>query len=613
MPLTTLRLFLFVCVFFLGLGVPVQAERKPAPIVGAAPPQPVELNLKIRREGKTEIPLRIYGKANEPLKYLIRVPPTHGKVSDPLPKEREVSVTVYEPPADLSITTDKFAYAVQSGVGVSAAVEVQITIIDQPPQLGIQDNIDFGTVRAGASNYRMLELTNKGGLIATGEVIVDPPWKIDGKTGYHLRADEIAVFKVTFAPEAGGKFEGVARFTSDPLHSTTLRGVAEAAIAANPEKWVLQQTPGDTARSGTFELLNQLDEPRTFLLKADPRLKIPGQLTIPARAGVTVTVEAAAPTADAFETTIQLVARDFSIAVPVNVPALTAVFRASPQAIAFGRLPVAAKATERFQVENFGGASGRVTWEISPPFHTPETSAMLQAGEKKEFPLELETKTPGRYRTWLKFHAGAQSFDMLVEAEIAATGNMAQRPRAGTTTVATGSESTDPSTAPIESSEPSAKTIQAVPLPDWVSDPRLPAGVRVSQITATSAVIEWPAKLSPTAHFRLDMRQLKIGPENRMEISWVQPTGIPIERRGDNYAAILTDMLPGQPWTVRILPILTGGEVGAPLFTVDFQTLGSDSSTGGWGSPSLLQLLVIALIALIGWQAWQRWGRRNSF
>jgi len=571
----------------------------------------MEMNVKIRREGKTEIPFRIYGRANEPLKYLIRVPPVNGKISDPQSKEREVSVAVYEPPADLSVTTDKFSYAVQSSAGVSAAVEVNITIIDRPPQLAIQDNIDFGTIRAGAKNFRMLEISNKGGLIASGEVVVDPPWKIDGKTAYHLKADDVAVFKVLFTPDSGGKFEGVARFTSDPQHSTTLRGVAEAAIAANPPQWVLQQASGDSSRTGTFELLNQLDEARTIQLKADARLKVTPQLTIPAHSGANVTFEASSDTADAFDAAIQLTAPDFSISIPVRVPALSAVMRATPQEIAFGRLPLEAKAKENFEVENIGGASGRVTWEIAAPFSTSETSVTLQAGEKKEFVVELETKIPGHYRTWLKFRSGTQSFDMLVEAEITATGNMAQRPRPGTTTVATGPESTDPSAAPSESAEPNATPSPAASLPDWVADPRLPAGVRVSQITATSAMIEWPARLSPAAHFRLDMRQLKIGPENRLEISWLQPTGIPIERRGDNYVAILTDMFPGQPWTVRILPILTGGEVGDPLFTVDFQTLGETSSTSGWGRPSLLQLLVVALILLIIRQAWQRWGRRD--
>jgi len=291
-PLPIPRLSLIFYVLCLCLGVPAHAERKPAVVIGAAPPQPIELNIKIRREGKTEIPLRIYGKANEPLKYLIRVPPVHGRLSDPRPTEREVSVVVYEPPADLGITTDKFSFAVQSAVGVSAAVEVSMTIVDQPPQLAIQDAINFSTVRAGASNSRLLEISNHGGLIATGDVIVDPPWKIDGKAGYRLRAGDVAVFKIVFSPSVGGKFEGVARYTSEPEHSTTLRGVSESAITAEPAQWVLQQIPGDSTRTGTFELTNQLDEPRTLRLKTDPRVKIPSQVTIPPHGRVMVPVEA---------------------------------------------------------------------------------------------------------------------------------------------------------------------------------------------------------------------------------------------------------------------------------------------------------------------------------
>jgi len=606
------RLFLFLCVLCLGMTGTSLAERKSAPVIGAAPPQPVEMNLKIRREGKTEIPLRIYGKANEPLKYLIRVGPVNGKVSEPQAKEREISTVIYEPPADLSITTDKFAYAVQSGAGVSAAVEVQITILDRPPQLGIQDRIDFGTIRAGATNYRMMEISNKGGLIATGEVIVDAPWKIEGKTAYRLRADEIAVFKVIFAPDAGGKSEGVARYTSDPQHSTTLMGVAEAAIAANPPQWALQQTPGEATRSGTFELLNQLDEPRTIQLKADPRLKAPAQVTLAAHGGANVTVEAASPDADGFDAAIQLVAPDFSIAIPVHVPALGAIMRATPQSMTFGRLATGTQPSERFTVENIGGASGRVAWEISPPFRTPETSVTLQAGEKKEFALELETKLPGRYRTWLKFRSGAQSFDLPVEAEIAATGG-GRRIAAGSPgspSIPGGVAPADPGASP--EADESAPAPAPIPVPGWVTDSQLPRGVRVSKITATSAVIEWPASISPATRFRVDMRQLKIGADHRIEISWVQPTGIPIERKGDTYNAVLTDMSPGQPWTVRILPLQANGEVGAPLFTVEFFTPGKLSIGRRLAHPSLLQLLVIGLTLLIGWQAWQRWGRRHA-
>jgi hypothetical protein len=287
--------------------------------------------------------------------------------------------------------------------------------------------------------------------------------------------------------------------------------------------------------------------------------------------------------------------------------------RATPQAIAFGRLPLEAKAKENFEVENIGGASGRVTWEIAAPFSTSETSVTLQAGEKKEFVVELETKIPGHYRTWLKFRSGTQTFDIPVEAEVAAAGNAMRRPAAGPVVAGAprGESGVANADGASETTEPAPAPPQLAPLPDWVTDPRLPEGVRVLRTSSTSVVIEWPANLTPSTTFRVDMRQLATGPDGRLEISWLRPTGIPIDKHGDRYQATLTDLMPGQPWSVRILPILPSGEAGAPLFTADFSTPSKSSLASHMGRPSLLQLLVLALIFLIGRQVWQRWRRRN--
>src|SRR6478736_495607 len=177
-------LIVIACLLLLA---PAHAQRKqPKEPVGIAPPQPVTLNVKIRREGKTEIPLRIHGMANEPLQYLIRVPPLHGKLSEPRATGRETAVSVYEPPADLNITTDRFFYAVKSAQGVSAPVEVAVTILDQPAQLTIPDQLEFATVRTGNSSSKLLEITNTGGSLAVGEVIVEAPWRLEGKPGYRL-------------------------------------------------------------------------------------------------------------------------------------------------------------------------------------------------------------------------------------------------------------------------------------------------------------------------------------------------------------------------------------------------------------------------------------------
>ena len=115
-----------------------------------------------------EIALRIYGVKNEPLKYLIRAAPKYGKLTEPRVAEREVSVVTYMPPADLAITRDRFTYAVQNGAGVSAAVEVAITIVDQPPDLALPGALDFGTMLAGATAAKTLEIRNRGGGMAEG-------------------------------------------------------------------------------------------------------------------------------------------------------------------------------------------------------------------------------------------------------------------------------------------------------------------------------------------------------------------------------------------------------------------------------------------------------------
>jgi hypothetical protein len=108
------------------------------------------------------------------------------------------------------------------------------------------------------------------------------------------------------------------------------------------------------------------------------------------------------------------------------------------------------------------------------------------------------------------------------------------------------------------------------------------------------------------------MRQLQKGPHGDLLISWVRPTDIPIEARNGNYVAILKGLMPGQPWTVRIIPLQANGEAGNRLFTIEFYTPEKSSLVARLTKPSLTQLLLIALLVLLGWQAWQRWGHRRS-
>ena len=559
--------------------------------------------MKVRREGRTEIPLRSYGRANETLKYLIRVAPAHGRLLEQRQTERETAVVVYEPPADLAITTDKFSYAVQSAAGVSAQVDVLLTIVDQPPHLFIPDALDFPAVRAGGTSPRMLEISNSGGGIATGEVIVDPPWRIDGKSGYRLRAGDVAIFKIIFAPSAGGAFDGVARFTSDPEHSTTLRGEAGSSMTVSPSRVVLEHAIGDPIRTGAFELANQTDEPRILQLKADARLQIPPQITVPGHGKITVPIQTAATDAQPLETEIHVEAPGFALTVPVRAARLGPILKTAPATIVFGRIKAGQPASAQFDLENIGGTPADATWEISAPFLVAQNSAILMAGEKRSFPIAIETRNAGRYRTWMQIKAGAQTLDLPVQAEV-----LDQPRKEGAPPSAPGASpasQVDPLIAE-PSNLPPADRPPIVP-PDWASDFSPPPGVKITD-TSRMATLEWPASLSPATRFRLELRDMGTDADGNLHVTWLEPRGVPIERRGENFVATLKDLEPGQPWTVRVLPLNERGEPGPRLFALTFLTPPKESFVP---KVSPLRALLAGLVALVAWQAWGYWRRRK--
>jgi len=587
-----------LALFFCLTLMPVSAQRKEAP--GIAPPPPVALNVKIRREGKTEIPLQIHGKANEVLKFLIRTPPLHGKVSEPRKTEREAAVVVYEPPTDLAIGTDKFLFSVQSSVGVSAPVEVNITIIDQPPLLEIPDSIDFGTVRAGTPATKFLEITNRGGGLAIGEVIVETPWKIDGPAGYRLKSGELAIYKLIFTPTTGGTFEKVARFTSDPTHSTTLRGTAESAVAAGPSPIVLRHEASDPVRTGTLELTNQTDEARTLQFKADARLHVPPSVALPARAKIEVPIQSAPGDVQALEAELRIEGQDLALSVPVKAAAVGPIVRAAPRAIVFESVAVGKVAAAQFELENVGGSTAEVTWNIAEPFRTAQNSTLLVAGEKRSFPLEIESKTAGRFRAWLQCKVGAQTFDVPVEAQVGGGTPPTRRPPEARA-------STSPDAPEVAPEIPAvSNAVPAVPM-DWLEDPIRPPDVSVSEKTATTATLKWPLALSESTAFRIEARDLYLDPDGKLAVRWIPVGDQKIASADGSYAAKLSGLRPATSHTVRVLPLNAQGEPGERLFAVRFHTAAKPTlKPRSW----LMPCLAAALFALVGWQV-VRWVRRQ--
>jgi len=160
-----------------------------------------------------------------------------------------------------------------------SAVEVTITITDLPPQLAIPDRLDFhdphGQRRPAARNQQ------QGGLVATGEVLVDAPWRIEpdaigsapGKC--RLQGD--------LAPATGGTFEGSR--ASPPISSTAPLSWVRGDGSHDPAQVSCDRHPRSVRTANLIWSIN--DEPRTLELKTDG-LATPAAVHRPAHGKITV-------------------------------------------------------------------------------------------------------------------------------------------------------------------------------------------------------------------------------------------------------------------------------------------------------------------------------------
>ena len=558
-----------------------RAERKKEPLPEAPPPaQP--LAVKVSRGEPFDIPLRIYGQKNEPLKYVIRTPPVHGRLTEPRVVGREISAVTYTPPADLAITRDQFSYAVQNRAGVSAAVDVVITIVDLPPRLALPGALDFSSVLAGAVAAQPLEISNSGGGIAEGRAEVAAPWKIDGPVGYRLGAGAHAVFRVVFAPEQAGTFENAVRFSSQPETSVPVRGAARAALAVQPAQVVLQHAAGDPVRTGSFEITNQADAARRVTLSGGGRLQIPADLAVPAHGTVRVPVQTAAGDVAALEGEVRVEAPGLTLRVPVRAAPVAAIVRAGRELVAFGRVDATQAAGASLELENIGGTTAGVSLAIAPPFVLEQATATLSPGEKKTLALRTQPAAAGKYRARLTVQADRQQLEIPVEAELVAASAPAPNP------VPVGPSSSEP--AP---QLPAPEETPVVP-GQFPGELRVAIGVKLTDVRATGATLEWPAAMSEATQFRVERRGLVADESGGVKFRWDELPGVTFRREGDRHVALLRGLQPATVYALRVVPLGPDPEASQPLFLQNFTT--PQAGPGLWSKVTPLRVLLAVLV-----------------
>ena len=582
------------------LGVPPLAgaeRKKDAPPEIPPPAQP--LAVKVPRGETLPILLRIYGRKNEALKYLIRTPPQHGRLTAPQVVEREVSSVTYTPPADLALVRDRFTYAVQTAAGVSAAVDVVITIVDLPPAITVPEVLNFPSILAGTTTTRPLEITNHGGGFAEGRVTVDAPWKIEGAGNYRLAAGARAVFKVIFAPAEPGIFDTVMRFSSQPGTTLPIHAEAQASLSAAPAKILLQHAAGDPVRAGAFALTNHTATELRVALSSGARLTVPPELTVPAHGTVPVAVQTAGRDVAALEDEVRLQSAGLTLRVPVRAAAVGAIVRATRELVALGRVDAAQSADGQVGLENIGGTATRVSWEIAAPFASTTPPVTLAAGEKTTVTVRTQPAIAGKHRALLTVHADQQKLEIPVEAELLAASSPAA-PR-----------TPDAPFTPLPDSDPPPppEPTDTAPVPDaFRGDLVSVPGVKVRDVTAKAATLEWPAAQTKAARFRLENRTVFIDPLGQLAARWEPLSTVTIRHEGESQIARITGLQPATTYRIRVVALGAESETGTPLFT---RILSTHIQPSFWAKFTPLRILLLALALCVAFVLRQRRAARR--
>lgn len=587
-----LSLFL-VCLAFLG-AAPAFAEKKSKgePKLPVPPPQPVSQELTVRRGEPLEIRLTIHGRKYENLKYLIRTGPDRGKLTEPKVVTQEASIVIYTPPANLAVKRDHFTYAVQNLDGVSAAVDVNITIADEAAQLIVPDVMDFAPLLTGGAAFKEMELTNGGGSIAAGEVQVAAPWRIEGPSEYRLPAGGKQKFLVFFEPKAAGVFRAEIRYTSQIDRVTTLRGTGEAAIGVTPAQLILPVESGSTARAGRLELTNNTPAEQALKFSGSARLHLPAPLTLAAGEKQTVTVSSEENVPGALDETLTIDGTGLQVLVPIRAKAVGPVLKIARDLITFPTVKQAQVAMVEFAVENLGGAEG--TWKggVELPFQAQPATFRLAPGERKDIRISINAPEVGTYRGWIRFEGEQQTKEARLEAdviEVAAAAPVAPR------TSQPVAEAT-PSPAVTRLAKETDENIAAL---IYLRD-----NVKVRNVVSDGATIDWPTALTVAHTCKVEIRNTRLDDQGHLRVDWLQPPISHVKVEGDRFFAEVRGLRPGTLNTVRIVAVADGGEAGEPIFITQFLTLAPKAAALQITSFRVAIFLLVAFAAAA--YAWQR-------
>lgn len=565
---------------------------KPKESFQGAPPLPAPANIQVDRKQPKRIPLRVLGPQSESITFLLRTPPSHGRLKLLTNTAGTEAWVEYFPPEDRSFTTDQFGFAASNSKGVSAEATIVIQILDKAGRIDLPQRIDFPPTKVGLVSEQKLPIKNLGDTALSASITAPAGWTCRPDT-FHLEPQQGIVLELILAPSIAGNLKGDLVFSHQPEKPIKLFATAEDWIQAEPDPLKLFAVSNSAQRETLLKLSNHNLTPEVVLLSSIPPLDHPEEVALNPGQSKQITVRGGKlskePSSGLLKLTRKGSPEDLAVSRLLlwHAEASAPLLRITSNLASPTIVPPNKHLFTPITLENAGGNEGVWTIQVPPPFAVDSTALRILPGKSIDLHVFTVITPTERAEGLLKIQGLGQSFEipLLTKPESPSVATTHPPSRSGQsqthTTTATNRpqrSSATPHGAPDSESPlplpPTATTAAKKPAPSvnaahiqLANRAFLPgiaiAGSKLRNVTDRSAILEVPDNPAiPIEKLLVESRLLVPDPHGPLRVSWQPLPNVQISRDQSKHLLFTFQKLePNLTYTIRVLgPILPSGK-----------------------------------------------------
>lgn len=515
----------------------------------------------MRAGGTVAIPLRVYGRQGVDTRYLIRVPPKLGRILALEEAKPEIWLLTYQHTAAMKFEgedRDLITYVAQNKNGTSANADIEIIIRGAPPILVAPNEVNFGQIIMGSIASQTFKMSNSGGSLLEGDFSVEKPFAIE-PSRYALEPGETASFTVTLDAAAEQQYKGWIRVTDKSF--IQLKGEATDPLTVTPRALDLTGKPGQP-RTGLLSLGNTSGEELTLQIRADKRLGLQGEVTIPPNEIIALAPALNAGDTEGFDGDIQIRWRNYVKRVHVGASAVGSIGPAlavSAWEVDFGTTTVGTTSLRTVTVSNNGKKPLSVDLATAEPFSLAKSALLLNPSENLSVDVQFKPGWPGLITGALRVSTKEEP-PISISLTASGVNPPGILPPPGTPR-STSSKTAAPEGEPVRrrSSVPAVRDIT------------------VKKVTTTTAEIYWEPPIKDPAksvHFdyRIDVGITRFNQEGDANTEWIPLPTVKLTKESGRVTALLYEIPAGIGVTARVITISPKGEASEPSSAFQFFT-----------------------------------------